>query len=127
MSAEKASLRSSDLDTNSITSMHKRIAQRIPKLNTAQQHRTMSMDSSSGSNNIPESQETEENDVISQESPVIQVPTGKLTPASSTSSLKSLGKSPKPTKKGLSKSNILRVIFFQNNNNNDDSSSNSKS
>lgn len=115
MSADKASLssarsfRSSDLDTTSITSMHKRFAQR-----TKLQHRAMSLDSNSGSNNIPESLETEEAPAAD------ALPTqgskepsaGKLTPASSISSLKSNGKSPQPAKKGLSKSNILRSIFF---------------
>jgi hypothetical protein len=113
MGADKASLssarsfRSSDLDNTSITSMHKRLAQR-----TKHQHRAMSLDSTTGSNNIPESPEdvpvaltisTQENKEPS---------SGKLTPASSMGSVKSTGKSPQPTKKGLSKSNILRSIFF---------------
>lgn len=115
MSADKASLssarsfRSSDLDTTSITSMHKRFAQR-----TKLQHRAMSLDSNSGSNNIPESLETEEApaaDALPTQGSK-EPPAGKLTPASSISSLKSNGKSPQPAKKGLSKSNILRSIFF---------------
>lgn len=108
MGADKASLssarsfRSSDLDSTSITSMHKRMAQR-----TKLQHRAMSLDSNSGSNNIPESPEDAPVAVkaSSQEGKV-------LTPASSMGSVKSSGKSPQPAKKGLSKSNILRNIFF---------------
>lgn len=113
MSADKASLssarsfRSSDFDSNSITSMHKRIAQR-----TKLQHRAMSLDSNSGSNNIPESLETEDAPVTvtisSQENK--EPSSGKLTPASSMGSV--IDKSPQPAKKGLSKSNILRSIFF---------------
>jgi len=108
MGADKASLssarsfRSSDLDSTSITSMHKRMAQR-----TKLQHRAMSLDSNSGSNNIPESLETEDTPTTLTVEPI-----GKLTPASSMGSVKSTGKSPQPTKKGLSKSNILRSIFF---------------
>jgi hypothetical protein len=111
MCADKASLssarsfRSSDLDTTSITSMHKRMAQR-----TKLQHRAMSLDSNTGSNNIPETLETED-------APATQEPSlGKMSPASSVSSVKSSGKSPKPAKKGLSKSNILRNIFFSGSN-----------
>lgn len=121
MSADKASLssarsfRSSDLDSTSITSMHKRFAQR-----TKLQHRAMSLDSNSGSNNIPESLETE--DVAPTKSSLspqeCKEPTsGKLTPASSINSIKSSGKSPQPVKKGLSKSNILRSIFFSSSSN----------
>lgn len=116
MCADKASLssaksfRSSDLDSTSITSMHKRSA-----LRTKLQHRAMSNDSNSGSNNIPESLEIEDPapvtiTISTQEGKEIH--SGKLTPASSMGSLKSTGKSPQPTKKGLSKSNILRNIFF---------------
>lgn len=116
MAADKASLssvrsfRSSDLDSTSITSMHKRIAQR-----TKLQHRAMSLESNSGSNNIPESLETEDVppttvEISTQE---VKEPTlVKLTPASSLGSIRSSGKSPQPAKKGLSKSNILRSIFF---------------
>lgn len=116
MSADKASLssarsfRSSDLDSTSITSMHKRFAQR-----TKLQHRAMSLDSNSGSNNIPESLETEEAPVTTKTTfsrEGNEPSLGKLTPASSISSIKSTGKSPQPAKKGLSKSNILRSIFF---------------
>jgi hypothetical protein len=115
MGADKASLssarsfRSSDLDNTSITSMHKRIAQR-----TKLQHRAMSLESTTGSNKIPESLETEDVPVTltlsTQESK--EPSSGKLTPASSMGSVKSNGKSPQPAKKGLSKSNILRSIFF---------------
>lgn len=112
MCADKASLssarsfRSSDLDSTSITSMHKRMAQRS-KL----QHRAMSLDSNSGSNNIPETLETEDTPTVTIS--VSQEPSlGKLSPASSMGSVKSSGKSPKVAKKGLSKSNILRNIFF---------------
>lgn len=114
MGADKASLnsarsfRSSDLDSTSITSMHKRIAQR-----TKLQHRAMSLDSNSGSNNIPESLETEDVPVTVTITQEIKEPSsGKLTPASSMGSVKSTGRSPQPAKKGLSKSNILRSIFF---------------
>lgn len=74
----------------------------------------MSLDSNSGSNNIPESLETEEAPVaVTISSQEIKEPSsGKLTPASSMGSVKSIGKSPQPAKKGLSKSNILRSIFF---------------
>jgi hypothetical protein len=98
------------LDSTSITSIHKRFAQRS-KL----QHRAMSIDSNSGSNNIPETLETEDNpNEVIQTTAALQASTssGKLTPASSISSVKSTGKSPQPTKKSLSKSNILRNIFF---------------
>lgn len=116
MCADKASLssarsfRSSDLDSTSITSMHKRMAQR-----TKLQHRALSNDSNSGSNNIPESLETEDPlpvtvKISTQECK--ELPLGKITPASSIGSIKSIGKSPQPAKKGLSKSNILRNIFF---------------
>lgn len=112
MGADKASLssarsfRSSDLDSTSITSMHKRMAQR-----TKLQHRAMSLDSNSGSNNIPESPEDAPTAVTisTQER---KPSSGKLTPASSIGSIKSCGKSPQPAKKSLSKSNILRNIFF---------------
>lgn len=114
MGADKASLssarsfRSSDLDSTSITSMHKRMAQR-----TKLQHRAMSLDSNSGSNNIPESLETEDVPVtVTISSQDVKEPVGKLTPATSMTSVKSNGKSPQPAKKGLSKSNILRNIFF---------------
>lgn len=115
MGADKASLssarsfRSSDLDSTSITSMHKRMAQR-----TKLQHRAMSLDSNSGSNNIPESLETEDVPVtVAISSQDVKEPSvGKLTPATSMTSVKSNGKSPQPAKKGLSKSNILRNIFF---------------
>lgn len=116
MAADKASLssvrsfRSSDLDSTSITSMHKRIAQR-----TKLQHRAMSLDSNSGSNNIPESLETEDMTPTSVKFTTQEVKepsASKLTPASSMGSVKSSGKSPQPAKKGLSKSNILRSIFF---------------
>src|SRR5690349_11166600 len=106
MAADKASLssvrsfRSSDLDSTSITSMHKRIAQR-----TKLQHRAMSLDSNSGSNNIPESlSETEDVTPIAVKISTQEVKEsalGKLTPASSMSSVKSSGKSPQPAKKGL--------------------------
>lgn len=120
MAAEKASLgstrsfRSSDLETQSISSMHKRIIQRIP---SKSQHRTMSIDSNTGSNNIPESHEPEDQ--------IIDMPPPALISqdysASSTNEMiKSSGKSPQPAKKELSKSNILRSIFFS-------GSSNSKS
>jgi hypothetical protein len=114
MGADKASLssarsfRSSDLDSTSITSMHKRMAQR-----TKHQHRAMSLDSNSGSNNIPESPEDAQTTItISTPQECKESSVGKITPASSMSSIKSLGKSPQPAKKGLSKSNILRNIFF---------------
>lgn len=131
MAAEKASLgstrsfRSSDLDSTSISSMHKRIIQRIPSKLNASQHRTMSLDSNTGSNNIPETIEPDEQ--------IIDMPIAvsnfqdysdgsKLSsPASSTKEMiVKGGKSPQPAKKELSKSNILRSIFFS-------SSSNSKS
>lgn len=121
MAADKASLssvrsfRSSDLDSTSITSMHKRIAQR-----TKLQHRAMSLDSNSGSNNIPESLETEEvaPATVKFSTQEVKEPlSGKITPASSMGSVKSSGKSPQPTKKGLSKSNILRSIFFSSSSN----------
>ena len=90
--------------------MHKRMAQR-----TKLQHRALSSDSNSGSNNIPESLETEDSlpvtvTISTQECKELSL--GKLTPASSIGSVKSIGKSPQPSKKGLSKSNILRNIFF---------------
>jgi E3 ubiquitin-protein ligase RNF19A len=101
--------------------MHKRIIQRIPNKLNATQHRAMSLDSNSGSNNIPETIEPEEQ--------IIDMPTitqeytdsiaSKLSsPTSSTKELKS--KSPQPAKKELSKTSILRSIFFS-------GSSNSKS
>jgi len=135
MSADKASLgsvrsfRSSEIDSTSISSMHKRIVQRIPKLNA----RTMSLDSNSGSNNIPETEEqvieisvpVVHDDATIQKQQQQQQSAGKLTPASSMGSVRSSnGKSPTPTKKGLSKSNILRNIFFFQNS---EGSSNSKS
>ncbi|CRL05268.1 CLUMA_CG018058, isoform A [Clunio marinus] len=112
MAADKASLssarsfRSSDLDSTSITSMHKRMAQR-----TKLQHRAMSIDSNSGSNNIPESPEDAPTVTFSTQE-CKQPSSGRLTPASSMGSIKSNSKSPQPAKKGLSKSNILRNIFF---------------
>jgi hypothetical protein len=113
MGADKASLssarsfRSSDLDNTSITSMHKRLAQR-----TKIQHRAMSLDSTTGSNNIPESPEDAPATLTFSTQENKEPSSGKLTPASSMGSVKSSGKSPQPTKKGLSKSNILRSIFF---------------
>lgn len=131
MAADKASLgstrsfRSSDLDSTSISSMHKRIIQRIPNKLNATQHRTMSLDSNSGSNNIPEILEPEEQIIdmpattISQE--YTDSTTSKLSsPASSMKETKSDNKSPQPAKKELSKTSILRSIFFS-------GSSNSKS
>lgn len=128
MAAEKASLdstrsfRSSDLDSTSISSMHKRIIQRIPNKLNATQHRTMSLDSNSGSNNIPETIEPEEQIIDMPPATITQdfsdSIASKLSPASSTKEIKS--KSPQPAKKELSKTSILRSIFFS-------GSSNSKS
>lgn len=133
MAAEKASLgstrsfRSSDLDSTSISSMHKRIIQRIPSKLNASQHRTMSLDSNTGSNNIPETIEPEEQ--IINMPPVTTISqeysdsygSKASSPASSTKEMMvKSGKSPQPAKKELSKSNILRSIFFS-------GSSNSKS
>lgn len=131
MAAEKSSLgstrsfRSSDLDSTSISSMHKRIIQRIPNKLNATQHRTMSFDSNTGSNNIPETLEPEEQIIdmplttISQE--YTDTFASKLSsPTSSTEKIKSSSKSPQPAKKELSKTSILRSIFFS-------GSSNSKS
>lgn len=87
--------------------MHKRMAQR-----TKLQHRAMSLDSNSGSNNIPESPEDAPPIVVTSAQECKEPTSGKLTPASSVNSIKSIGKSPQPAKKGLSKSNILRNIFF---------------
>lgn len=145
MTADKASLcsgrsfrsseRSYDLDSNSLSSMHKRIVQRIPKLNS-QQHRTLSVDSNNGSNNIPETLELEINDEVETKSqefivnpPVSTTASVKLSPASSVSSIKSTNSktSPQPLKKkGMSKSNILRNLFFFQNAD-DSTSSSSKS
>lgn len=145
MTADKASLcsgrsfrsseRSYDLDSNSLSSMHKRIVQRIPKLNS-QQHRTLSVDSNNGSNNIPETLELEVNDEVETKSqefivnpPVSTTASVKLSPASSVSSIKSTNSktSPQPLKKkGMSKSNILRNLFFFQNAD-DSTSSSSKS
>lgn len=130
MTADKASLcsgrsfrsseRSYDLDSNSLSSMHKRIVQRIPKLNS-QQHRTLSVDSNNGSNNIPETLELEVNEEVETKSqefivnPPVSTASVKLSPASSVSSIKSTNSktSPQPLKKkGMSKSNILRNLFF---------------
>lgn len=128
MAADKASLgstrsfRSSDLDSTSISSMHKRIIQRIPNKLNATQHRTMSLDSNSGSNNIPESLEPDEQII---DMPPITITqeyndalTTKLTPIPSTTTKS--GKSPQPAKKETNKTNLFRSIFFSN-------SSNSKS
>ncbi|CAG9806523.1 unnamed protein product [Chironomus riparius] len=127
MAADKASLgstrsfRSSDLDSTSISSMHKRIIQRIPAKLNATQHRTMSLDSNTGSNNIPESLEPDEQIIdmppitISQE--YNDALNNKLSPTPSTTKI---GKSPQPNKKE-SKTNLFRSIFFSSN------SSNSKS
>ena len=146
LTADKASLcsgrsfrsseRSYDLDSNSLSSMHKRIVQRIPKLNS-QQHRTLSVDSNSnnGSNNIPETLElevNEEDETKCQEliiNPHVATAPVKLSPASSVSSIKSTNSktSPQPLKKkGMSKSNILRNLFFFQNAD-DSTSSSSKS
>ncbi|CAO1433764.1 unnamed protein product [Diamesa tonsa] len=145
LTADKASLcsgrsfrsseRSYDLDSNSLSSMHKRIVQRIPKLNS-QQHRTLSVDSNNGSNNIPETLELEVNDEVETKSqefivnpPVSTTASVKLSPASSVSSIKSTNSktSPQPLKKkGMSKSNILRNLFFFQNAD-DSTSSSSKS
>lgn len=144
MTADKASLcsgrsfrsseRSYDLDSNSLSSMHKRIVQRIPKLNS-QQHRTLSVDSNNGSNNIPETLELEVNDEVETKSqefivnPPVSTASVKLSPASSVSSIKSTSSktSPQPLKKkGMSKSNILRNLFFFQNAD-DSTSSSSKS
>jgi hypothetical protein len=130
MAADKASLgstrsfRSSDLDSTSISSMHKRIIQRIPSKLNATQHRTMSIDSNTGSNNIPESLEEQIIDMppatLSQEySDSLKI---SSSPSVSTKELK-CGKSPQPAKKEISKSSILRSIFFSGSSN----SSNSKS
>lgn len=133
MAADKASLgstrsfRSSDLDSTSISSMHKRIIQRIPNKLNATQHRTMSLDSNSGSNNIPETHEPEEQIIDMPPTTISQEYTdstaSKLSsPTSSTKEMKigGGGKSPQPAKKELSKTSILRSIFFS-------GSSNSKS
>lgn len=144
MTADKASLcsgrsfrsseRSYDLDSNSLSSMHKRIVQRIPKLNS-QQHRTLSVDSNNGSNNIPETLELEVNEEVETKSqeflvnPPVSTAIVKLSPASSVSSIKSTNSktSPQPLKKkGMSKSNILRNLFFFQNAD-DSTSSSSKS
>ena len=144
LTADKASLcsgrsfrsseRSYDLDSNSLSSMHKRIVQRIPKLNS-QQHRALSVDSNNGSNNIPETLELEVNDDIETKSqefiviPPVATASVKLSPASSVSSIKSTNSktSPQPLKKkGMSKSNILRNLFFFQNAD-DSTSSSSKS
>lgn len=140
MAADKASIgstrsfRSSDLDSTSITSMHKRIIQRIPSKLNATQHRTMSIDSdNTGSNNIPESLEPEEQIIdmppltaFTQEYSSDTLAT-KFTSSSSVSEstreMKSGGKSPQPAKKEISKSSILRSIFFSSSSH----SSNSKS
>lgn len=128
MAADKASLgstrsfRSSDLDSTSISSMHKRIIQRIPTKLNATQHRTMSLDSNTGSNNIPESLEPDEQIIdmppitISQE--YNDALNNKLSPTPSTTKI---GKSPQPAKKEATKTNLFRSIFFSSN------SSNSKS
>lgn len=144
LTADKASLcsgrsfrsseRSYDLDSNSLSSMHKRIVQRIPKLNS-QQHRTLSVDSNNGSNNIPETLELEVNEEVETKSqefivnPPAATASVKLSPASSVSSIKSTNSktSPQPLKKkGMSKSNILRNLFFFQNAD-DSTSSSSKS
>lgn len=144
LTADKASLcsgrsfrsseRSYDLDSNSLSSMHKRIVQRIPKLNS-QQHRTLSVDSNNGSNNIPETLELEVNEEAETKSqefivnPPAATASVKLSPASSVSSIKSTNSkiSPQPLKKkGMSKSNILRNLFFFQNAD-DSTSSSSKS
>lgn len=123
MTADKASLgstrsfRSSDLDSTSISSMHKRIIQRIPNKLSASQHRTMSIDSNSGSNNIPETHEPEDQIIDMPPSVIISQ---DFSASSTKEMMKSSGKSPQPAKKELSKSNILRSIFFS-------GSSNSKS
>lgn len=132
MAADKASLgstrsfRSSDLDSTSISSMHKRIIQRIPNKLNATQHRAMSLDSNSGSNNIPETHEPEEQIIDMPPTTISQEYTdstaSKLSsPTSYTKETRSGGnKSPQPAKKELSKTSILRSIFFS-------GSSNSKS
>lgn len=131
MAADKASLgstrsfRSSDLDSTSISSMHKRIIQRIPNKLNATQHRTMSLDSNSGSNNIPETLEPEEQIIDMPPTTITQEYTDPIasklsSPASSMKEIKSSSKSPQPAKKELSKTSILRSIFFS-------GSSNSKS
>jgi E3 ubiquitin-protein ligase RNF19A len=117
LAAEKTSLgsarsfRSSDLDTTSLSSMHKRIIQRIPSKLNATQHRTMSLDSNSGSNNIPETMEPEEHIIDMPTTTQEQTPQQQFNSAASVIVMKN-GKSPTPVKKELSKTNILRNIFF---------------
>lgn len=137
MAAEKTSLgstrsfRSSDLDSTSISSIHKRIIQRIPSKLNASQHRTMSLDSNSGSNNIPETLEPEDQIIDIPHVTISQEYSGSYasklsSPASSNKEMvmstttTAVKGSPQPAKKELSKSNILRSIFFS-------GSSNSKS
>jgi hypothetical protein len=131
MTADKASLgstrsfRSSDLDSTSISSMHKRIIQRIPSKLNATQHRTMSLDSNSGSNNIPESLEPDEQIIDMPPTTITQeyndALSNKLSPTPSmTKAELRAGKSSQPSKKESNKTNLFRSIFFSN-------SSNSKS
>ena len=89
--------------------MHKRIVGRIPKLNGAQ-HRNLSLDSNNGSHNIPEQVSLE------QESMEADGHYETLTQVTSNTSISQLDEktSPKiksPDKK-MSKSSILRNLFF---------------
>ena len=131
MAAEKASIgstrsfRSSDLDSTSISSMHKRIIQRIPNKLNAAQHRTISLDSNSGSNNIPETLETDEQIIDMPPLTLTQeyndaLTNSKVSPTSTTKAELKGTKSPQLKKKETSKTNLFRSIFFS-------SSSNSKS
>lgn len=94
--------------------MHKRIVGRIPKLNGAQ-HRNLSLDSNNGSHNIPEQVSLEQE---SMESEGRYESLAKYTTLNNSISQLDEKTSPKiksPDKK-MSKSSILRNLFFQNEN-----------
>lgn len=114
--AEKTSLssarsfRSSDFDSTSITSHHKRVKQKIP--NKLTQHRTTSIESNNESNNIPESIEFR-SQMIDLQPTISQQKTDFVTkfstpPSSSNSSPPQLAKK----ESNQTSSRILRSIFF---------------
>jgi E3 ubiquitin-protein ligase RNF19A len=112
-----------DLDTSSLCSVHKRLTQRIPKLGSAQ-HRTLSVDSAA-SNNIPEQASLEQLERDANSPPphlALPVKGVQESEAEVCGTEATGGAADKPTDpeevvvteatRNLSKSNILRNLFF---------------
>jgi E3 ubiquitin-protein ligase RNF19A len=128
-----------DLDTSSLCSVHKRLTnltQRIPKLNNSQ-HRTLSVESGSGaSNNIPENASLEQLELIppapqpmstpplppkvlsnSSDSPELPQATSTGDDANTEAATNQPDTAKDKSSKNMSKSNVLRNLFFFQNEN----------